>query len=389
MTDEEVKDYIKSLFHAYMDLQTDHWREAAIWPPGSGKIAVLPDVRPNHAGPIRWSPERKEIAGALAKAQAEFPVIARDQTADIATKSGGKYSYSYADLASVFESIRPALNKHGVAILQADVLMAKDAQRFACVCTTTFQHESGEWCESDYEVPVVDVSDARSRASGTTYARRYGVMALAGVASQEDDDDAQSARGGDHEQKGKAERPACPRCKVAALMPSQFKPGSFYCNKKAGGCGASIPAAELAPPPDESRQDENPYMPEEKVAEVTNQGKAPRGRKSPPAAPQAQAEDEPPPRAEPEGEQAPVDVEEESGPVTQFEFNGTRYVTKGFTEKQMAESFLTVTAADKIKGRGWGRKIRLELFPASAGREDLTEAQGEQWLAKLREVLPK
>jgi len=47
------------------------------------------------------------LAGALAAAQAEYPVVPKNRTAKVKTKLGGDYSYSYADLADILKLILP------------------------------------------------------------------------------------------------------------------------------------------------------------------------------------------------------------------------------------------------------------------------------------------
>ncbi len=128
-----------------------------------------------------------ELAGARAKAQAKFPAIGKDKTAKIKTKTGGEYSYDYADLATCFEAVRPALSENGLSVMQP-VGMSGDV-----LVTTILAHSSGQWVSGELSMPVADKTDPRAVASAITYARRYGLLSLLGVAPSEEDDDGATA----------------------------------------------------------------------------------------------------------------------------------------------------------------------------------------------------
>lgn len=123
----------------------------------------------------------KEIASALAEAQAEFPAIPRDRTVTVRTKTGGSYKFSYAPLDTILSKIKPTLRKNGLAFLQS---VNGEA------LTTTLMHKSGEWITSD-PLPI-KVMEAGSQALGSaiTYAKRYALSAMLGIATEEDDDGA-------------------------------------------------------------------------------------------------------------------------------------------------------------------------------------------------------
>jgi ERF superfamily protein len=123
----------------------------------------------------------KELAAALAEAQADFPAIPRDRTVTVKTKSGATYQFSYAPLDTILANIRPAMKKNGLAFLQS---VNGEA------LTTTLIHKSGEWITSD-PLPI-KVVEAGSQAMGSaiTYAKRYALTALLGIVTEEDDDGA-------------------------------------------------------------------------------------------------------------------------------------------------------------------------------------------------------
>jgi hypothetical protein len=123
-----------------------------------------------------------ELAAALAKAQGEIAAPKKGRTATIKSDKGS-YGYSYADLADVIESYRPALAKHGLALTQAMRL-----QEGHIVLNTKLLHSSDQWIDSDY--PIASYNRPQEQGSAITYARRYAVTALLGIAAEDDDDGA-------------------------------------------------------------------------------------------------------------------------------------------------------------------------------------------------------
>ena len=75
-----------------------------------------------------------DIITALCAAQGKFGVVAKDRTANVEMRGGGSYKYSYATLASVIAAIRPALNEHGIALVQSATSSTPSA---ACCCRST------------------------------------------------------------------------------------------------------------------------------------------------------------------------------------------------------------------------------------------------------------
>jgi hypothetical protein len=131
---------------------------------------------------VKTSESIKGIAAALAAAQAEMGRVLKDKTARVTMKAGGAYSFDYADLATVLDVVKPALSKHGIAIVQAASLDAGQV-----VLETRLAHSSGEWIESSLAVKPEDTAPQKI-GSAITYARRYALSCMVGVASEEDDD---------------------------------------------------------------------------------------------------------------------------------------------------------------------------------------------------------
>jgi hypothetical protein len=128
------------------------------------------------------------LAAALAAVQADLPDIRKTETAKVSTKAGVSYSYSYADLAAVSRVILPRLGKVGLSWTTKPTLVE---DRFVLVYKLL--HISGECEEGTYPLP--DRGTPQEVGSAITYARRYALCSVTGVAP-DDDDDAAEATGG-------------------------------------------------------------------------------------------------------------------------------------------------------------------------------------------------
>jgi hypothetical protein len=87
----------------------------------------------------------------------------------------------YADLASIWDAIREPLTKNALSVTQTTHL--SDG---AFTLTTVLRHASGQWVSSEYPLPT----NAKPQEYGAalTYARRYSLSAIVGIAADEDDD---------------------------------------------------------------------------------------------------------------------------------------------------------------------------------------------------------
>lgn len=93
----------------------------------------------------------------------------------------------YADLASVMDACMEALNDHGIAVMQAP-----GQDEHGLYVETRFLHSSGEVLSC--RVPlIVDKQNMQGYGSAVTYARRYGLMCMAGIAPEDDDGNAAAA----------------------------------------------------------------------------------------------------------------------------------------------------------------------------------------------------
>lgn len=117
----------------------------------------------------------KELAGALAKAQAEIKAVAKDRT-------NPHFRNRYATLDAIVDAVRPVLAKQGLSVIQGVV---NHADGFAV--ETTLLHSSGEWMRNSVPM-MVGKQDAQGVGSALTYGRRYGISALLSLSTDEDDD---------------------------------------------------------------------------------------------------------------------------------------------------------------------------------------------------------
>lgn len=121
--------------------------------------------------------ETKTISAALAKAQAKMGRALKDS-------QNPAFKSKYADLASVMDACLPALNEAGIAVIQPFY-----QDEFGRYVKTILVHESGETFECAVPL-IVGKNDMQGLGSAITYARRYGLMSMAGIAPEDDDGNA-------------------------------------------------------------------------------------------------------------------------------------------------------------------------------------------------------
>lgn len=138
------------------------------------------------------SPQIDQFVTALARAQGKFPAIEATWEAEVKSKreGAGSYTYQYADLADVLNAVRPTLSEEGIAIMQFP-----STGQHSLLVTTLLVHSSGQWFKSDLRVGLYSL-DPQSIGSAITYARRYGLQPMLGVAPAhvDDDDGARASR---------------------------------------------------------------------------------------------------------------------------------------------------------------------------------------------------
>ncbi len=134
-----------------------------------------------------------KIAAALVLAKSELEHVAKSKEVSITgkSKSGKDFTlrYNYADLASVIDACDAVLTKNGIAFLQPQL----SVDNAVCVQTMLVHAESGEYIADDGVRINADMRDPKAVGSAITYARRYGLTSMVGIA-QEDDDGKKATR---------------------------------------------------------------------------------------------------------------------------------------------------------------------------------------------------
>ena len=126
------------------------------------------------------------LAAALAKAQAEIQNPEKSLTATIVSPfpREGVRSFRYAPLAPGLDLVRKCLGQHEIATVQTTAI---DQDNGLIKLTTTLVHASGEWVSSDWPVCAVSETAAPHRlGAALTYARRYALFTLVGIAGEDD-----------------------------------------------------------------------------------------------------------------------------------------------------------------------------------------------------------
>jgi hypothetical protein len=129
---------------------------------------------------MNQSPTIGALAAALAKAQAAFKPALKDA-------SNPFFKSRYCDLSGAIDAVRDALSTNGLALVQSTDAGDK------LVLHTTLLHSSGEWISGTYPITAVK-TDPQGIGSPVTYARRYSLMALLGIAAEDDDGEAAHGR---------------------------------------------------------------------------------------------------------------------------------------------------------------------------------------------------
>ena len=128
---------------------------------------------------MKQSEKIGELSKALVAAQKQFKTAEKDG-------SNPHFHSSYATIESVIDSVMPALNAQGIAVIQGPA--ADDSYQGACL-ETMLVHTSGEWISSLIKIPS-GKNDAHGFGSAYTYARRYSLAAMCGIKQHDDDGNA-------------------------------------------------------------------------------------------------------------------------------------------------------------------------------------------------------
>jgi len=145
---------------------------------GAGSVEALGKLVDLHERMQRRSAEL-EFSRALVEFQATCPAIPRSSTANIATKSGGTFSYTYADLEQIVETIRPHLAAHGLSFTFDSVA---DGKALKCACT--LRHANGHSITAGFALPTDSasaMSEQQKVGAALTFAKRQALVAVLGL----------------------------------------------------------------------------------------------------------------------------------------------------------------------------------------------------------------
>jgi hypothetical protein len=134
----------------------------------------------------RCSESFAALASALAKAQAALVNPEKSLTATIRSPRPGEVdrSFRYAPLASGLDIVRKTLGQHEIATVQTTAI---DQAAGMVNLTTMLAHSSGEWIASDWPVcPIAEMANPQRMGAALTYARRYALFTLVGIAGEDD-----------------------------------------------------------------------------------------------------------------------------------------------------------------------------------------------------------
>ena len=134
----------------------------------------------------RSSPSIAALATALAKAQIELtnPEKSLIGTIEPRRGEGGARQFRYAPLSSGLEIVRKTLGQHEIATVQTTAI---DEVAGIVNLTTVLAHSSGEWIASDWPVcPIAETERPHRMGAALTYARRYALFTLVGIAGEDD-----------------------------------------------------------------------------------------------------------------------------------------------------------------------------------------------------------
>lgn len=116
------------------------------------------------------------LSAAWVKAYGQMSDIQKKRTAN-----AGQYSYSYADLSDTLEMARPVLSSNGLAVTQS-----AESTDLEVLVWTTILHESGQYVTT-VPLRLPAGKTAQNTGSSISYARRYALMAVLGLATEDDD----------------------------------------------------------------------------------------------------------------------------------------------------------------------------------------------------------
>lgn len=120
-----------------------------------------------------------QLNKAMVAFQKECPTIEKDAKVEITKKTGGKFTFKYASYGNIIETVKPLLNKNGIWFYH----QTDQEKGVRCV----IEHESGEKRKSKW-IKISASTDPKDQGGAITYAKRYTITALLGIATEDDVD---------------------------------------------------------------------------------------------------------------------------------------------------------------------------------------------------------
>ena len=123
-----------------------------------------------------------ELAAAMSNFQGEINNV---------FKASQGHGYNYADLGSILDQVRPILKKNGLSVVQLPI----SGDNKSVGVSTLLAHSSGQWIEQEYFMAIPENkrnSIAQNIGSAITYARRYALASVLGIAQTDNDASAES-----------------------------------------------------------------------------------------------------------------------------------------------------------------------------------------------------
>lgn len=163
---------------------------------------------------MKQSEKIDELAKALVAAQKKFKTAEKDG-------ENPHFHSNYATIESVIDSVIPALNAEGIAVIQGPA--AETDYQGACL-ETMFLHTSGQWISRLIKIPS-GKNDAHGFGSAYTYARRYSLAAMCGIKQHDDDGNAAT-------EQAKAEREMARKTDRIKSLPKDISDGFAWLKKQ-------------------------------------------------------------------------------------------------------------------------------------------------------------
>ncbi|MEG0450929.1 MAG: ERF family protein [Lysinibacillus sp.] len=162
--------------------------------------------------------KKSENIAELAKALASFQGEVKQPFKD---KANPFFKSKYVPLENVVEAISTTASKYGLSFIQFPL---NQDNRVGVV--TILMHSSGEWIESEPIFATPSKNDAQAIGSVITYLKRYGLSAIFGITSSEDDDGNLGANGSDRQQQGNQQQnqPPQPNRQQNQQSPAHLQP---------------------------------------------------------------------------------------------------------------------------------------------------------------------